>query len=72
MGLGTPGLLQAVREQATSVLEQGVPWWAPMITAQESINIERVLKTCLHKCVYSKQTVCTDDNKEQYNLSECN
>ena len=48
--LGCPReeLLDVVRQQILSVVEQAVPYWAPMITKNESQMLERILKTALH------------------------
>ena len=49
-GLGCPReeLLDVLKHQILSVVEQAVPYWAPMITKNESQILERILKTALH------------------------
>ena len=48
--LGCPRdeLLDVLKQQILSVVEQAVPYWAPMITKHESCLLERILKTALH------------------------
>ena len=48
--LGCPRLelLDVLKQQILSIVEQAVPHWAPMITQHESQLIERILKTALH------------------------
>lgn len=41
-------MIDVMKQQVLSIVEQAVPWWAPMITKAESAMLERVLKTCLH------------------------
>ena len=47
--LGCPikELLDVLKQQVVSVLEQAVPFWGPRITKKESYMIERVFKTGL-------------------------
>ena len=41
-------LIEVLKQQIFSVVEQAVPYWGPHITKAESQAIERVLKTGLH------------------------
>ena len=54
--LGCPRneLLDVLRMQVLCMVEQAVPYWAPMITKAESDMIERVLKTGLHIILHEK------------------
>ena len=48
LGCHLQDLIEVLKLRVLSVLEQAVPWWAPMVTKSESSMIERVLKTGLH------------------------
>ena len=54
LGCETGDLLDVMRQQVISVLEQAVPYWGPLITKRESNMIERVFKTGLH-IIYQEQ-----------------
>ena len=48
MGCPIPDLLEVLRHQIISLMEQAVPYWGPIIKKRESNMLERVLKTALH------------------------
>ena len=48
LGCDNDSLVDVLKQQVISVLEQAVPYWAPLLTKRESQTIERVLKTGLH------------------------
>ena len=56
--LGCPEreLLDVLQQQIISICEQGISWWAPMISKSESNMLERCLKTGLH-IVYQDQYI---------------
>ena len=47
LGCPRPEMLDILRQQVLCMVEQAVPYWAPLITKAESDMIERVLKTGL-------------------------
>ena len=58
MSLGCPReeLLDVLRLQVVSMVEQAVPYWGPLISKVESNMIERVLKTGLRIIFQSEYT----------------
>ena len=48
LGCSTADLLDVLKQQIISILEQAVPFWGPMLTQSESKTIERVFKAGLH------------------------
>ena len=48
LGRETADLVDVLRQQVVSVLEQAVPYWAPLIIRKESNMIACILKTGLH------------------------
>ena len=56
--LGCPiaELLDVLQQQIISILEGGVPYWGPMISKNESNQLERCLKTGLHIIYQSQYT----------------
>ena len=54
LGCPTEELLDVLRQQILSVVEQAVPYWAPLITKHESQLLERILKTSLHIILQEK------------------
>ena len=54
LGCETGDLLDVMRQQVISMLEQAVPYWGPLITKRERNMIERVFKTGLH-IIYQEQ-----------------
>ena len=51
LGCSTTDLLDVLRQQVISVLEQAVPYWGPLLTKRESAMMERCLNTGLHLIV---------------------
>ena len=56
LGCPTAELLDVLQQQVVSILEGGVPYWGPMITKNESNQLERCLKTGLHIIYQSQYT----------------
>ena len=56
LGCPTAELLDVLQQQIISILEGGVPYWGPMISKNESNQLERCLKTGLHIIYQSQYT----------------
>ena len=56
LGCPRPELLDVLRQQVLSMVEQAVPYWAPLITRVESNMIERIFKTGL-KIIFQSEYV---------------
>ena len=64
IGCNQDELVEAVKQRVLPICEQGLAWWAPLITKNESQMLERVLKTCMH-IVFGKNYRSYEESLEQ-------